>query len=209
MIVYKSAGKNNEYLITLELNPDKQNNLKRPSVVDPNYAKFRCDSARVVSITNKETGKLVDRAPSNWNPEFIYETGAFVYSEYDTNINAVCGKGIHFYLTEKAAFANGYQPSTGPVEIWHDNGIIRLQAQKIDGKLEGPYNRWGCNGLKWVEANYKNNQPEGIWKYYNSNGDLVQECSYKDGLLHGICKFWDSDGNLTCQQQYEEGQLIQ
>ena len=105
MQVYKSAGANSEYIIMLEigLKPD-ENNLTRSGVRNADYAKFRCKTARVVKIENKETGETIDKVASWWDPHFIYRVNETLSEpNYDTNQERINSKGIHFFKTRDAA----------------------------------------------------------------------------------------------------------
>src|SRR3989304_1275169 len=57
MKVYK-AGANS--IITLELLPNSKTNETRSNVYDPNFAKFRTNKAKVISIIHDETNDIID-----------------------------------------------------------------------------------------------------------------------------------------------------
>src|SRR5271169_748336 len=78
-IVYKSADK---YIITLKLehsdaDPCKTNE-NRKNIIDPLYAKYRCNRAFVVEIRNKFTNNLIDSIKSNYDDSFIYTQGKYI-----------------------------------------------------------------------------------------------------------------------------------
>jgi len=54
MLRYKACRNS---IVTLELLEDTKNNEKRKNVVNDKYAKFRCDGAKVVNITNVKLEK--------------------------------------------------------------------------------------------------------------------------------------------------------
>ena len=75
MEVYKSAGKLQDYLITLEIDPsDSNTNLSRKVDV-PETAKYRCRRAFVKTIEHKATGQTVDSIRSNYSDTFTYTVG--------------------------------------------------------------------------------------------------------------------------------------
>ena len=47
----------------------------------------------------------------------------------------------------------------GPVKFYYDNGQLKSEGTKKDGKLDG------------------------LWKYYDSNGQLMEEGTYKNNKL--------------------------
>jgi hypothetical protein len=75
MKVYKACQNS---IVTLELLPDSKTNESRNGVVDSNYAKFRCDKARVVDIVNFYNGITLDRDTSFHRPNFVYRKGDIV-----------------------------------------------------------------------------------------------------------------------------------
>src|SRR5271154_5990956 len=121
MKAYKSAG---NYIIELEIPEDALTNLDRQSVVDKSHAKFRCDKAFVTKIQNKDNSNdLVNSIQSDYDKNFIYEMGKLIVdSNYDKNIDAICTDGIHFYLSEEAAFFHNNSVIDGIGKKWYDNG---------------------------------------------------------------------------------------
>ena len=53
--VYKKGA--NDTIIVLEIPVDGKTNEDRTGIVDPLYAKYRCDKAQVVRIYNQKTGE--------------------------------------------------------------------------------------------------------------------------------------------------------
>ncbi len=123
-IGYKSGG---EYIITLEIPNESPNNLKRSNVVDKNYAKFRCQKAKVLSICHKQLFTHIESSISNYDPNFVYTVGEWIeipLDEYDTNIEKVCKSGIHFYTTYEAAYHHNIIPENGIKKEWYESGQL-------------------------------------------------------------------------------------
>ena len=108
-IVYKACENS---VITLELLSDSRTNEER-YVVNPAYAKFRTNKAKVLLIANPETGEEMDQDRSHYDSEFIYNAGKTIEtdfdSDFDNDINSVCGKGIHYYKTVEGALSWYYR----------------------------------------------------------------------------------------------------
>ena len=136
MIVYKSAG---QCIVELELLPDSLTNLKRGNVIDSNHAKFRCNKALVMGIYDKFTEEKVEVVGSDYDRSFKYEVKRIMEEpEYDNNVDIVCSKGIHFYLTKETAFFHGFDTSkySGRYKSWHENGNLSEVCTYLDGKEE-------------------------------------------------------------------------
>lgn len=209
-IVYKSGGKSNEYLIILGVNPD-DTNLKRTRVVNKDTAKFRCRKAFVVDIQHKDTGELVDSICSNYNPNFIYKRGEYIEEPaYNTNINIVCSKGIHFFTTKEPAFLYKYIPKkyNGIYQKWHDNGQLKSECEYKNGVKEGPLKSWYENGQFWEECVYKNGKREGPLKSWYFDGQLEEEYEYKNGVYNGLYKGWNQNGQLWIECRYKNGKVV-
>ena len=61
--------------------------------------KCRCDKAKVLDIIDINTGESMEKARSNYDPNFIYEVGEIVsVDNFDDNRWNECGTGIHFFM---------------------------------------------------------------------------------------------------------------
>jgi len=181
MKVYKSAGENNDYLVTLKLPRHTPNNLGRSDVTDRNHAKFRCKSARVVAIKHKGTGGSADSIRSTYDENFIYRVGeTTTVPNYEENIEYVCSSGIHFYLAEETAFFHGYFPN-GEYKEWWDNGVKHLECIHQNGLRHGKCREWLYTGEKWVECTYQNGRLHGEYIAWDRDGEKCSVCTYKNG----------------------------
>ena len=67
-------------------------------------SKCRCDKAKVLEIKDIETGELIDKVNSDFNPKFIYKVGEIVsVDNFDDNRWNECSTGIHFFVNKKNA----------------------------------------------------------------------------------------------------------
>ena len=91
-------------LATLEIPDDAQTNTKRNNIINAQYAKYRCNKALVVSIVCVETNVEESRGVSGfWDKTLEYRVGEMVQTDFDVDVNNVCGKGIHFFLNKQRA----------------------------------------------------------------------------------------------------------
>ena len=155
-IIYK-ACKNS--IVTLELLPDSLTNEDRTGVVNSDFAKFRTNKAKVISIVNPETKEQLDRDYSMYDPTFVYTVGEVIICEFDSNINKVCSSGIHYFKTYEASLSwyyNYRKPYTDRKYIgYHDSGQKSYEHSYKDGVREGKQEAWYENGQKQYEDYYK------------------------------------------------------
>src|SRR3989337_245862 len=159
LTVYK--GCRDGLVVTLEINRNGLNNLERSNVVDPDHAQFRCQSAKVVGIENVLTGETAEMAISGWDGTFYYRVGDIVEEpNYCTDIEKVCGKGIHFYLTKEPAVFHAldlmnFEGYTGESKSWYANGQRSQHGWFKDGKRDGECEEWHDNGQPSAHGWYK------------------------------------------------------
>lgn len=185
---YKSAG---EYIIELYIDTTiAYSNLNR-IVVNKDYAKYRCSSAFVKRIYHKHTKKEINEIESDRDFDFIYKKGENInVINYDKDINKVSTIGIHFYLSEEAAFFNNLTPWTSEDNVdngytgnymqWYDNGQLKISVFCINGKMEGLCYMYDAD--KMVICNYKNDKRSGQCIVIFNDGYRL-ECHYTNGEI--------------------------
>ena len=116
------------------------------------------------------------------------------------------------------------------VSYW-ENGNVRSELHKADGKLDGnckwyyatgapmmeanytmdvlngESTRWFENGQVMIKANYKENQYEGVVEEYNVAGVLVKKSTYMVGVLNGLFYQWYDDGKPYVEGEYLNGMM--
>ena len=207
MLRYKACENS---IVTLELLNDTKNNEKRKGVFNDKYAKFRCDRARVVSITNVETGEKInsDRSFHDW--DFQYILGEIVKTDFDEDINKVCAEGIHYFKTKEAAlswFYNHEFPDGKWIE-WHENGQKLCEGTYKDGKKDGKWIYWSENGKKGSEGTYKDGKDDGKWIFFWSNGQKHSEGTWKNEVKNGKWIYWDKNGQKNYEGTYKDGKFV-
>ncbi len=227
-LVYK-ACKNS--VVTLELLSDSITNEQRDGVVDSNFAKFRTNKVKVISIINPETDEQLDKDCSVYDHNFVYKDGQIIKTIFERNINMICGGGIHYFKTYEGALSWYYRDhikTNGKCNRYYDNGQKELEYNYKDGKIKGKLIRWGENGLKWSEHNYKDGQKDGKqegwydrqkqYEYHykdgkkdgkqeewHENGQKSYKCNHKDGEMNGKYEGWDENGRKLYECNYKDG----
>lgn len=116
------------------------------------------------------------------------------------------------------------------VSYW-ENGNVRSELRRADGKLDGccrwyyatgvpmmeanytmdvlngESTRWHENGQVMVKAYYKDNQYDGVVEEYNVAGVLVKKENYENGVLNGLFTQWYDDGKLFVEGEYADGMM--
>jgi len=207
MLRYK-ACKNS--IVTLELLDNTINNEKRNNVVNDKYAKFRCDKAKVVNITNVKTGEPMEHDVSIRDDKFVYSLGEIIETVFNTNIDEVCSEGIHYFKSKEAALSwfynqNDQNRPDGKWIDWHQNGQKDSEGTIKDEEQDGKWIYWYENGQKLVEGTYKNGIEHGKWIWWESNGNKRSEETFKDGKKDGKRTEWWSNGNKKSEGTYKDG----
>ena len=89
---------------------------------------------------------------------------------------------------------NAKEPFTGTLEVFWENGQLRLKGNYKNGKKHGIGEWFHDNGQLEQRGNYKNGQiiDQLVEKFYD-DGRLNQRVNYKDGHAHGIFELYDFD----------------
>lgn len=112
-------------LVVLEIPASARTNLGRQTATRyPKTAKFRCDRATVLAIRRWGTGEYLKSIASNWTEGedklFVYRLGQYVTEpEFDMDLELVCAKGIHFFLTVVGAYS--WYGQIGSTAVVHTN----------------------------------------------------------------------------------------
>jgi len=207
VVIYKACRNS---IVTLKLLNDSVTNEKRKNVFDDKYAKFRCDKAKVINITNVETGEMMNSDISLYIWRFKYTLGEIIETVFNTNIDEVCAEGIHYFKTKKAALSWFYRRQNKPDGKWTDwreNGQKHSEGSYKNGKRNGKWIYWRENGKKEEEGTYKNGEKDGKWIKWHNNGQKFSEGSYKENECDGKWTGWWDNGNKHYEGTYKDGDL--
>lgn len=206
-IGYKKCANNR----IVELEPLGRNNEGRADIVDPKYAKMRCERARVLTIYDADTKEEFDEAVTT----ITYRKGTIVYPDsYDPDMNHISGNGIHYYKTFEPAYMHALKLTnyTGIYTIWYDNGKHFHTWEFVNGKCndekEYLYESYYDNGNTEEQAMYKHGRLNGLGRAWYKNGNIKIECNMKNDILDGFHKEWREDGTLELQTEYKDGNII-
>ena len=183
MLRYKACRNS---IVTLELLEDSKNTEKRFDVANDKYAKFRCNRAKVVNITNVKTGEKMEKDVSIYDHKFIYRLGKIVKTDFDRYLNRVCTRGIHYFKTEETALSWFYSQKVKPdgkwIE-WYENGHKYSEGTYKDGIEDGKWTWWWDYGNKRSEGTYKDGKKDGKWIEWWDDGQKYSETIFKDGYV--------------------------
>jgi len=209
MLGYKAA-KNGDtrVVITLEIPEDALTNLKRTSIVNSQKAKYRANKVKVLKIEDAE-GNAYETAETGFFAEkkLSYKVGEVLEEPtYDSDIEQVCSRGLHFFLDRKVAEQYDlYNLENGLLEKWYDDGRKCFERLYKDGKKEGMWQTWYNNGQKSSEGMIKEGKQEGLWQYWYANGQREYEGLYKDGKRYGLRQQWYENGQREYEGMYKDG----
>ena len=220
-------------IVTLQLLPDSVTNESRKEVVNSDYAKFRTNKAKVIKLVNPLTKESLDQDISLYDSFFIYKKGEIVSTYFDSSPDKVCGKGIHYFKTYKAALSwyyynnccyttgtyigcwdNGQKRCErtykngkldGPRRGWYDSSQLKYEETCKNGELDGSGRGWYESGLPEYEGTYKNGYPDGTWRDWYESGQIKSERTYKHGNLDGTWKSWNESGQMEFEGTYKNG----
>jgi hypothetical protein len=131
-------------LVVLQKLPTSQTTEKRNDVINNKYAQFRADKLLVVKILSLPDLQDLDSCRSFRNFYFEYRKNEMVEAhDFETDIDVVSGRGIHYFKTVVAALNFGF----GVLEdhsyydgIWYNynyNGKLLEIYNLNKGKLSG------------------------------------------------------------------------
>jgi antitoxin component YwqK of YwqJK toxin-antitoxin module len=212
----KVDSKQIRVLITLDIDINNcKTNLNRKDIKDKEYAKYRCDKAKVISIEDNEGNKYSNAFSPFYDKIIEYKVGEKVEEPvYNKDIDVVCGEGIHFFINKEIALLYGLdRVENGEYKKWYDNGQLFVQKQYVEGKEQGEYKRWNDDGQLIVLSHYVDGKYHGEYKQWYENGQLEIQTQYIEGKYHGEYKSWhrgannsvEDRGQLHIQTHYIEG----
>jgi len=168
----KNAGK--PYIALLI--PGEKNTFGRVKISplnNPEYATFRCEKAKVVTIREipiNDTFAEVCKNFFNYNEicsaqshnanDFIYTTNQTVHAPFtSTNIDEMYTSGIHVYRMMERAFFQWFHGKWYRLDTvykeWNDcNGSMCFECKLKGGFLNGTIVKYGENGIPYMKTMY-------------------------------------------------------
>jgi antitoxin component YwqK of YwqJK toxin-antitoxin module/uncharacterized RDD family membrane protein YckC len=94
-------------------------------------------------------------------------------------------------------------------ESFHDNGVKKMEAHYVDGKLNGSSTLWNEYGQKIIIVNYKEDKRHGLLTRWHNSGQKKIEINYIDNKRDGEMTFWNENGDVKKILTYSNGELIE
>ena len=94
-------------------------------------------------------------------------------------------------------------------ESFHENGVKKMEAHYVDGKLNGSSTLWDEYGQKIIIVNYKEDKRHGLLTRWHNNGQKKIEINYIDNKRDGEMTFWNENGDIKKILTYSNGELIE
>ncbi len=229
---YASA---NRFVVVLQLMDDSKTDEDRSDAVNPNFARFRTNKAKVVKIYDKVTNEEINEVQSD---KLVYQKKCVIKDDYKSvEVDPTCKSGIHYYETEDAAHYHNLLKSipdyTGLVMYHTENGLKLMETEYkngarsgihiewkvlqfgktckilvckyLDGKLHGGYRSYYLSGRTETQCTYKHGNLEGPFRKYYPNNKIKVFCFYVDGALHGVYREWAEQNTMHQILHYNLG----
>lgn len=159
--------------------------------------------------TGKKTGSWVffgkDKNIKGYQPDDVYETGAFVQGRKDST-------WIRFYpsgnLMSEITYKGG-RPN-GAYTTYHDKeGAIEEEGNQSGQRLVGNHVRKNIDGQVLMEKNYNDKgQSEGPQAYYHDNGTPELVWTKKNGVNSGTATRYFKNGDIKEVTEYGDDGVI-
>jgi antitoxin component YwqK of YwqJK toxin-antitoxin module len=224
---YKSGGdsldNNIRVLITLIIPLRAKTNKDRPNIINPLYAKYRSNLVKVVKIEDENGIEYKEAYTAFYEKKILYKLDEFIKSEFDNNINVICGKGIHFFFNKYVAINYGRKileqkwdslkeqkwDSLNLYQTFYNNGQIKERVQYIYdfnyGFIKKKIDLWFENGKKWKIETYQHDLKHGAFSEWFKDGSLKYECYYINNNKEGFEKFYYYNGQRKMYVSYKNG----
>lgn len=162
------------------------------------YTEKNCLAVKVLDIYDQFDSNIKFKDAVCLDDKYIFKVGETVESKgygYD---------GIHYFLSEDAAYQYCYKPDTGRIKEYDSNGFLKADYYQIDNKMYGTYKSFR-KGQKKEECTYINNIRNGERKIY-VDGLLKEKSFYINDKLNGYYeKYHNKSDQLSMTGYYSKG----
>lgn len=208
-------SKETRVIVTLLIPMNAKTNTERKNIFNPMYAKYRTNSAKVINIEDENGNKYKEAHTAFYEKKITYKLDEIVKSEYDDNINIVCGEGIHFFLNKLVAYNYGRKifqqkwDEPNLYQTFHNNGHIKEKINYIYdmyyGFIKKNVELWFENGKKWKVESYQHELKHGLFSEWYKDGTLKYECNYINSNKNGYERFYYYNGQRKLYVHYKNG----
>lgn len=191
-LIYKACINS---IVTMRLLPDSITNEERAGVTNPNFAKFRTNKVKVVSIIDPNTMERKNKARSLCDSTFTYMVDSTIVVHFNIDIDKVCSSGIHYFKTREAALSWYYlhhEKIEGKHVAYNDNGGKTYKFVYSDKKQVESVSYYP-NGKKHCKRRYNDAGIEKEEGWYD-NGQKAYEDNYENGKKRGKDEGWWKNG---------------
>ncbi len=152
-------------------------------------AKHRTNKAKVLKIEGEDgTPYTTAKTAFFAGKALTYKVGEIIQEPwYDPDPEQVCSRGIHFFLSKRAAELYGLEKiENGLYQQWHENGVLSSEGMYTNGLREGIWRDWHPSGTKEYEGMFTNGKAEGVHTAWYENGKISEHRFYCNGKREGI-----------------------
>jgi antitoxin component YwqK of YwqJK toxin-antitoxin module len=211
MLAYKVAlNGQTRVLITLEIPRDALTNMNRTNVVNKQTAKYRTNKAKVLNIFDSNGNKYTTAKSGFYDKGILeYRVGELIIEpNFDTNLEEVCSKGIHFFLDKKVAEEyHLIKIQNGLLIAYCDNGVKLSETNFVNGVQHGLLRTYYDSGELYSTCNYVNGYIQGLVQVWYKDGKKFREYTMVDGLVQGICQSWHENGAIQSISTYVDNKF--
>lgn len=149
---------------------------------------------KLVRLRNYVNGKL------NGKDKCWYESGQLCLEQTwkDDELFGECKEWWSNGNLRKHCFFNGYR----------QRNFYRYDGTGGENIKIGKYQTWHENGIPNIEANYIDGRLEGERKIWNSDFVLIEYTIFKGDYKHGESLIFDFEGKLLSREYFENGILL-
>lgn len=120
---------------------------------------------------------------------------------------------------------------TGLLRELYTDGVVKAEAEFVDGRLHGRTRGFHPNAVLQVEENFvegvshgqrrrfdeegrivslesiSNGQLHGLSEKYHPDGSLLEQGEYLNGAPHGLARMWDAAGAIQAEVTFDHGKV--
>lgn len=208
IIGYKIGFTNNvKVLIKLLIPNDAITNKDRYTIIDPRYAKYRCNKAYVTDIIDMYENEYNIAISFYSKNKLLYEKNKIVISEFDHDIIQENSTGIHYFIDKELALNYKipilYQEWKEENNIYKDyygNGQLHKKIKYyLDDNKDIIYKNiqeYFINGQIKKDYNLYINKYDGLYREWYKDGIMKTRITYNKNKVISIIENWDIRGTV-------------
>jgi len=208
-------SKETRVIVTLLIPMNAKTNHERKNIFNPLYAKYRTNCARVIYIEDENGNHYKEAYTAFYEKKIIYKLDEIVKTDFDNNINVVCGTGIHFFLNKSLAYNYGRKifeqkwEEPNLYQTFYNNGHIKERINYIHdtnyGFIKKYVELWFENGKKWKVESYNHDLKNGPFNEWYKDGTLKYDCYFINNNKNGYERFFYYNGQRKLYVHYNNG----